>query len=373
MKLNLERIELREIELPLKWPFETSFGRTTHRRIMIVRVFDKSGAFGYGECTAPEDPFYNHETIDTAWLIVTKYVTQLLAAARIERADEVNDALLRIRGNRMARGGVEAAIWDLEAKLANKPLWRHLGGTREEIHCGVSIGLQASTDALVEKVTRELEAGYQRIKVKIKPHQDVELVEAIRSKFPDIRLTVDANSAYSLADIDTLKQLDQYNLMLIEQPLASGDLVDHAKLQREINTPICLDESILTVADARHANELGSCKIINIKLGRVGGHAEARAIQEFCLGRDVPVWCGGMLESGVGRAHNIAMSTLKGFTMPGDVSASARYWEEDIIEPPVKVSARGTIRAPVGPGIGYQVNERRVESLTTRSEQIALG
>jgi o-succinylbenzoate synthase len=372
MKLDLERIELREIELPLKWPFETSFGRTTRRRIMIVRTFDKSGAFGYGECTAPEDPFYNHETIDTAWLIVSKYVAPLLAAARIERADQVNAALARIRGNRMAKGGVEAAVWDLEAKLIGEPLWQRLGGTREEIACGVSIGLQASIEALLEKVARELEAGYQRIKIKIKPSQDITLVEAIRSKFPDIRLTVDANSAYTLADIDVLKQLDQYNLMLIEQPLAPGDLVDHAELQREIKTPICLDESILTVSDARHAHQLGSCKIINIKLGRVGGHAEARSIQEFCRKREVAVWCGGMLESGVGRAHNIAMSTLEGFTLPGDVSASARYWEEDIIEPPVTVSSRGTITPPAGAGIGYEVNERRVESLTARREQIAV-
>ncbi len=373
MKLQLERIELREIELPLRWPFETSFGRTTRRRIMIVRVFDESGAFGYGECTAPEDPFYNHETIDTAWIIVTNYVGPLLSEARIERAEEVNDALGRIRGNRMAKGGVEAAIWDLEARIAGKPLWQHIGGTRDEIACGVSIGLQASAETLVEKVTREVEAGYHRIKIKIKPGRDLSLVEAVRSKFPSIRLTVDANSAYSLADTDLLKRLDEYNLMMIEQPLAPGDLVDHAKLQREINTPICLDESILTRADARHAHELGSCRIINIKLGRVGGHAEARSIQEFCAERETPVWCGGMLESGIGRAHNIAMSTLPGFNLPGDVSASARYWEEDIIEPPVTVSSRGTIAVPGGPGIGYEVNERRVESLVRRREEVRLG
>ncbi len=370
MKLELERIDLREIELPLKWPFETSFGRTTRRRIMIVRVFDKSGAYGYGECTAAEDPFYNHETIDTAWIIVTKYVAPILAAAHIERADQVNDALARIRGNRMAKGGVEAAIWDLEARLAEKPLWQHIGGSQEEIACGVSIGLQQDIEALLEKVAREIEAGYQRIKIKIKPCQDVALVEAVRSKFPDILLTVDANSAYSLADIGLLKQLDQYNLMMIEQPLAPGDLVDHAKLQRELNTPLCLDESILTVADARKADELGSCRIINVKLGRVGGHGEAKLIQEFCADRATPVWCGGMLESGVGRAHNIAMSTLEGFTLPGDVSASARYWEEDIIEPPVTVSSLGTITAPAGLGIGYEVNERRVEALTVRREEI---
>ena len=372
MRLQLERIELREIELPLKWPFETSFGRTTKRRIMIVRVFDKSGACGYGECTAPEDPFYNHETIDTAWLIITGFVAPLLAGARVETAEAVNAALARIRGNRMAKGGVEAAIWDLEAKLARKSLWRHIGGTRSEIACGVSIGLQQTTEALVEKVATEINSGYQRIKIKIARGRDVELVKAVRSRYPEIRLTVDANSAYTLADIDLLKQLDDYNLMLIEQPLAPGDLVDHARLQREIKTPICLDESILTVADARHALELASCKIINVKLGRVGGHTEARAIQEYCRNREVPVWCGGMLESGVGRAHNIAMSTLAGFTLPGDVSASARYWEEDIIEPPVTVSPQGTIQAPDGPGIGYEVNERRIESLMKRREELAL-
>lgn len=339
---------------------------------MIVRAFDKSGAYGYGECTAPEDPFYNHETIDTAWTIVTDFVGPILATARIQRAEEVNGALARIRGNRMAKGGVEAAIWDLEARLAGTPLWQHIGGKRSEIACGVSIGLQASTDALLEEVTREVEAGYQRIKIKIKPQQDVALVAAVRSKYPDIRLSVDANSAYSLEDSDVLKRLDEYNLMMIEQPLSAGDLVDHAKLQRKINTPICLDESILTVADARHAHELGSCQIVNIKLGRVGGHAEARSIQEFCASSGTPVWCGGMLESGVGRAHNIAMSTLEGFTLPGDVSASARYWEEDIIEPPVTVSPRGTITVPTAPGIGYKVNEERVESLVKRREEVRL-
>ena len=371
--MKLERIELREIELPLKWPFETSFGRTTRRRIMIVRVFDESGAYGYGECTAGEEPFYNHETVDTAWIIIMNHVGPVLAAARIERADQVNEALARIRGNRMAKGAVEAAVWDLEAKLEGKPLWQHIGGTREEIACGVSIGLQPSTGALLEKVTREVEAGYQRIKIKIKPGQDLKLAEAVRSRFPDIRLSVDANSAYSLADTDLLKQLDQFNLMMVEQPLAPGDLIDHAKLQREINTPICLDESILTMADARHAHELGSCRIINVKLGRAGGHAEARSIQGFCARRGIPVWCGGMLEAGIGRAHNIAMSTLGGFTLPGDVSASARYWEEDIIQPPVTVSPRGTITAPAGPGIGYEVNEQRVESLVRRREEISVN
>ena len=372
MRLDLERIEMREMELPLRYPFETSFGRTTERRIMIVRVFDKSGAFGYGECTAPEDPFFNHETIDTAWMIVAGYVAPLLSSARVRSADEVNDALSRIRGNRMAKGGVECAVWDLEARLAEKPLWRHLGGTRHEITSGVSIGLQETKEALLEKVTREVGDGYQRIKIKIKPGRDVELAEAVRARYPDIKLTVDANSAYTLADIGTLRRLDDYNLMMIEQPLAPGDLVDHAKLQREIKTPICLDESILTATDARQAHELGSCRIINVKLGRVGGHTEARRIQDYCFKRGIDVWCGGMLESGIGRAHNIAMSTLEGFTLPGDVSASARYWEEDVIEPAVTVSPRGTITPPPGPGIGFEVDERRVESVVTRRQEISL-
>jgi o-succinylbenzoate synthase len=273
----------------------------------------------------------------------------------------------------MAKAGVETAIWDLEARIVGRPLWQHIGGRREEIACGVSIGLQENVETLVEKVTREVEAGYQRIKIKIKPGKDVSLVDAIRSRFPDIRLTVDANSAYSLADTGLLKRLDDYNLMMIEQPLAPGDLIDHAKLQREINTPICLDESILTVADARHAREMESCRIVNIKLGRVGGHTEARSIQAFCAERATPAWCGGMLESGIGRAHNIAMSTLEGFTLPGDVSASARYWDEDIINPPVIVSSGGTIKVPVASGIGYEVNEQRIESLVSRREEVRLG
>jgi O-succinylbenzoate synthase len=371
--LRLERLELREIELPLKWPFETSFGRTTRRRIMIIRAFDETGACGYGECTAPEDPFYNHETIDTAWIIISRYVAPMLASARVRSAAEVNAALSHIRGNRMAKGGVEAAVWDLEAKLAGAPLWQHLGGSRAEIACGVSIGLQETTDALLEKVSKEVERGYQRIKIKIKLGRDVALVEAVRSRFPALPLMVDANSAYTLADIDLLKRLDQHNLMMIEQPLAPGDLLDHAKLQREIATPVCLDESILTREDARHAREIGSCRIINIKLGRVGGHAEAKAIQQYCANMSIPAWCGGMLESGVGRAHNIAMSTLPGFVLPGDVSASERYWEKDIIDPAVTVTERGTIEAPRGAGIGYEVDEQRIESLAVRREALSLA
>lgn len=371
--LQLKKIELREIEMPLKAAFETSFGVTTKRRLLIVRVFDKSGASGYGECTAMEQPFYNHETVATAWVIISKFIAPMLASARVSSASEVGGALAPIQGNCMAIGAVETAVWDLEAKLLDKQLWRHLGGTQSEINCGVSIGLQKSPEILLEKVARELESGYRRIKIKIKPGQDVELVKAVRREFPDIILSVDANSAYRLEkDGEMLQKLDDYDLLMIEQPLAAGDLLDHAKLQQRLKTPICLDESITCLRDAQHALESGACRIINIKLGRVGGHASARAIQELAERRNIPVWCGGMLETGVGRAHNIAMSTLAGFTLPGDVSASARYWEKDIIEPPVKVSLQGTINAPSAPGIGYEVDEQETKDLTTRSETVFL-
>jgi o-succinylbenzoate synthase len=374
MNLQLERMELREIELPLKAPFETSFGRVSRRRILLVKVFDRRGLAGYGECVAGEGPFYNHETIDTAWLITTKYIVPLLEATRIPCAAQVRQALAPIRENRMAKAGVEAAIWDLEARLAGRPLWRHIGGTKAEIACGVSIGLQASTAALLDAVAREIESGYQRIKIKIKPGKDAELVEAIRQQFPDVTLSVDANAAYSLGpDTPVFTRLDDFNLLMIEQPLAPGDLVDHARLQRGLNTSICLDESIVSLASVRHAHELGACRIVNIKLGRVGGYSEAKDIQGFAEASGMPVWCGGMLEAGIGRAHNIAVSTLSGFTLPGDVSASERYWEEDIIEPPVSVSRAGTITAPAGNGIGFEVKDAFVDSLTVRRDTVRLG
>jgi O-succinylbenzoate synthase len=340
---------------------------------LIVQVFDKSGASGYGECTAMEEPFFNHETVDASWMMITKFIGPILAAAGISEATGVGASLAAIQGNRMAIGAVETAIWDLEAKLLDKQLWQHLGGTRDKISCGVSIGLQKSPEILLEKVALELECGYQRIKIKIKPGQDVALVKAVRRIFPDITLSVDANSAYCLdTDIKTLEELDDYDLLMIEQPLAAGDMVDHAKLQRRLKTAICLDESITSLRDARHALELGACRIINIKLGRVGGHTSARAIQELARLQDVPVWCGGMLETGVGRAHNIAMSTQEGFTLPGDVSASARYWHKDIIEPPVTVSLQGTINAPSISGLGFQVDEKEIKALTARSETVLL-
>ena len=373
MNLQLEKIELREIELPLKSRFETSFGAADGRRVLLVRACDQSGATGWGECVAMNHPFYNHETIDTARVIITNYIAPMLARAQPAPAAEVGNALKRIQHNRMAIGAVETAVWDLEAKLLGVPLWRHLGGTQNEINCGVSIGLQESPEKLLELVDRELASGYQRIKIKIKPEQDIELVKIVRTSHPDIQLSVDANAAYRLdEDFEIFKELDDYDLLMIEQPLEAGDLVDHAKLQKRLKTPICLDESITILRDARHAVELAACRIINIKLGRVGGHAEAKAIQFYAADKNIPVWCGGMLETGVGRAHNVAMSTLAGFVLPGDVSASARYWREDIIEPPVTVSSQGTIAAPDAPGIGYEVNESLIEKLTVNRQSISL-
>jgi o-succinylbenzoate synthase len=367
--MKIERIELREIQLPLVAPFETSFGVTTERRIILVKVFSE-GLIGWGECTCNEGPFYNHEGTDMAWIVLRDFAGPYTIGREINTPEEAITLTARIRGNKMARAAIETAIWDLEAKRQGVPLWHLLGGTQEEIPCGVSIGIQGSFSELLAKIDRELCAGYQRIKIKIKPGWDVDAVSAVRAEYPDIKLTVDANSAYTLNDVETLRQLDEFNLMLIEQPLAYDDIIDHGALQPQLKTPICLDESILSVDDARKALSIGACRIINIKLGRVAGHTEARKIQAFCRERDVPVWCGGMLEAGIGRAHNIAMATQAGFTMPGDVSASQRYWTEDIITPPVEVTARGTIIRRNEPGIGYEVNERRLESLTKRTEII---
>jgi len=371
--VRITRVDATPLAVPLEQEFHWAGGAQLGANLVLFAVHTDDGVVGYGESVAMEGPFYNHETIDTAWMIIEKFIAPILSEVHDIEASQVNGILASIRENRMAKAGVEAAIWDLEARIAQAPLWQHIKGTRDEIACGVSIGLQNSTEALLDKVSREVESGYQRIKIKIKPGQDIELVEAVRKQFPVITLSVDANSAYRIeTDAPLLKRLDDYNLLMIEQPLAPGDLVDHSKLQRELRTPICLDESIVCLTNARHAHELDACRIINIKLGRVGGYSEAKAIQSFAQENDIPVWCGGMLESGIGRAHNIALSTLPAFTLPGDVSASARYWEEDIIEPPVTVNPEGTIKVPMGYGIGYEVNERRIEALTVRRETVHL-
>ena len=365
--MRLKKITLREIHLPLIAPFQTSFSETSLRRILLVET-DVDGVSGWGESTAGEDPFYSYETVETAWHIIRDFLWPILKEKEIASAAEVWDLLARIRGHNMAKGGLEAAIWDAEAKQKNVPLAKLLGGVREEISCGVSIGIQPTIKELIAKVEKELAAGYQRIKIKIKPGMDVEPARALRERFPRIRLMVDANSAYRLEDAPLLKQLDALYLIMIEQPLGWDDIYSHAQLQRQLDTPICLDECIHDVEHARAAIETGACRIINIKLGRVGGHTAAKRIHDICQAKSIPVWCGGMLESGIGRAHNIAMSTLANFTLPGDVSASRRYWAEDIIEPEVEVTRQGTIRVPAAPGIGYAPRMERIESLTRRME-----
>ena len=365
--MRVKNLTLREIHLKLLEPFQTSFHTSQQRRIVLIQA-DVDGASGWGEATVGEDPFYSYETVETAWHVIRDFIWPMLRNRELESAAEVWDSLARIRGHNMAKGGVEAALWDAEAKLKGVPLAKLLGGTREEIACGVSIGIQASIDALVAKVERELAAGYQRIKIKIKRGYEVEPVSTLRQRFPRIRLMADANSDYELSDALLLKQLDSYHLMMIEQPLGWDDFYSHAALQKQLETPICLDECIHEIEHARAAIELGACRIINIKLGRVGGHTAARRLHDLCQSKSIPVWCGGMLESGIGRAHNIAMSSLPNFSLPGDVSASRRYWDQDIIEPEVEVSRQGTIRIPAAPGIGYAPRLDRIESLTKRKE-----
>jgi O-succinylbenzoate synthase len=372
--MKISRVTLRELRMKLIAPFETSFGKSDERRIFLVEA-EVDGASGWGEVTASRDPFYSPETIDTAWLMIRDFVWPMLKAAEIGRAAEVFGLLKRVRGNNMAKGGIEAAVWDAEAKLKGQPLWQLLAAPgeqpRREIACGVSLGIRARVEELLEAIEKELAAGYQRIKIKIKPGWDADVVARVRERLPQIRLMVDANSAYTLADAALLKKLDGHFLMMIEQPLGWDDIYAHVELQRQLQTPICLDECIHTYEQAEAAIALGACRIINVKLGRVGGHTGARRIHDLCRARGIPVWCGGMLESGIGRAHNVAMSTLPNFILPGDVSASRRYWTEDIIEPEVEVTPQGTIRVPAGVGIGYQPRLDLIEKLTVRKEVLA--
>jgi O-succinylbenzoate synthase len=363
-------IELREICLPLIHFFETSFGRTTERRIILARVVDREGAEGWGECTCGEGPFYSDEWTETAWPTLKEFLGPMVVNQDLSGAAGVYDLMKRVRGHRMAKAAIETACWDLEARREGVPLWKHLGGVQAEIPSGVSIGIQDSPEQLIEKIEKEVSAGYQRIKIKIKPGWDLDIVRRVRAAFPDIQLMGDANSAYTLKDVSLFKALDEFKLMMLEQPLAYDDMFDHAELQQQLATPICLDESVKTPADAEHAIALKACRIINVKLGRVGGHAPAKQVERIARESGIPVWCGGMLESGIGRAHNIAMATLAGFVLPGDVSASSRYWTEDIIEPPVTVSSRGTITAPDKPGLGFDLNLKRIAQLTTRKETI---
>jgi o-succinylbenzoate synthase len=364
--MRIRTIRLREIHLKLLSPFETSFGTSDLRRMLIVEV-EADGVTGWGESTAGEGPFYSYETVETAWLILRDYLWPMLRGKPIEAAD-VWDLLRGVRGHNMAKAALETAIWDAEAKQKRLPLSKLLGGTLAEIPCGVSIGIQPTISGLLARVEEALAGGYQRIKIKIKPGLDIDPVRTLRERFPRAGLMVDANSAYDLGDAALLKRLDQFQLMMIEQPLGWDDIYSHAQLQRQLETPICLDECIHSIEHARAAIETGACRIINIKLGRAGGHTAARRIHNLCQEKSIPVWCGGMLESGIGRAHNIAMSSLANFSLPGDVSASRRYWAEDIITPEVEVSSRGTIRVPSEPGIGFAIRLDRIESLTKRHE-----
>lgn len=367
--MKIESITLREIKMPLVHPFRTSFGLTTDRRILLIEL-QSEGLTAWGECVAGEHPFFSDEMIDTAWMITEHELAPRLVGKDIAAGRDVPAMLLQVRGHRMAKAALENAVWDLEAQVKGVSLAKLLGGTRDRIACGVSIGMEMDIPKQLERVAREVEAGYQRIKLKCQPGYDSAVFAAVRERWPDILLSCDANSAYQLNDADHIASWDQYNLLMIEQPLWYDDFYFHAELQQRIETAICLDECIRNARDAEAALQLGSGKILNIKVGRVGGFTEAIAVHDVAQAHGVPVWCGGMLESGIGRAHNIALSSLLNFTLPGDVSASARYWSEDIIEPEVTVTATGEIPVPTSPGRGYKVRNDQVKELTVRQARI---
>ena len=369
--MKLDRIVLRHLQMPLVHFFETSFSRTYSRHIVIVEAVS-DGLSGWGEITAGENPFYNEEWTESAWMIARDYVAPRLVNRELASASDVDSLTRHIRGHNMARGGVEAAVWDLQARRNGNPLWKEIGGgARKEIPCGVSIGIQDTVEQLLGKIEQELADGYQRIKMKIKPGWDIDVIRQVRERFPTIRLMADANSAYTLADADRLKQLDDFYLMMIEQPLAHDDIIDHAALQPQLATPVCLDECIRSAHHAEQAIRLKAGRIVNIKLGRVGGFAEAKRLHDVCEAASVPVWCGGMLEAGIGRAHNIALATLPNFTLPGDVSASKRYWKQDIIVPAVETTAQGTIAVRDEPGFGYELDRDFMDHITFRTETVS--
>jgi O-succinylbenzoate synthase len=361
--VRLDQVEVRQVTLPLRSPFETSFGRTTAKQFLLVSA-SADGVTGHAECVADADPFYLPETNTTALHLLRDFLVPMAFALEISHPRELGPALARVRGHEMAKASLEMAVFELWARREGVPLWRVLGGRGGEIEAGVSVGLQEDEAALLDRVEAEVAAGYRRVKVKIKPGRDVALVEALRSRFPRLPLMVDANSAYTLRDADRLEELDRFSLTMIEQPLGWDDIVDHAQLQKRLATPVCLDESIHSEEDARRALDLGACRVVNVKVGRVGGFSSATAVHDTCRAHAAPVWCGGMLESGIGRLANVHLQTLPGFTLPGDTSASARYFEEDLVDPPVVVSPEGRIRVPEGPGIGHAIVWPRVERAT---------
>ena len=363
--MKIEKIELFLCRLPLVRFFETSFGRSYDRMFVLVRV-EGEGHEGWGESVAEANPYYSSETTETVWHIISSFIAPLVVGTAFDHPREMFAALNRIRGHNMAKAGVEMAAWDLYARVQGQPLSRVLGGTRDRIASGVSIGIQDSFAQLIEQIDKELSAGYQRIKIKIKPGWDIEAVDRVRAKFGSIPLQVDANAAYTLADAALLARLDPYDLLLIEQPLDYDDVMDHAALQERLKTPVCLDESIHTVRIARDAIEARACKIINIKPGRVGGHQASIALHDLCEANGIPVWHGGMLESGIGRSHNIHLASLPNFTLPGDIAASKRYYQPDLIDPPIDIGADGTIAVPTEPGIGVNIIRERIDKATIR-------
>ncbi len=367
--MRIEAITLRELKIPLVHFFETSFGRTYTRRILLTTIHS-NGLEGWGECVAGEGPYYSEEYIEGAWDVTARYLAPALLGRAVQTGREVPALLARVREHRMAKAALENAVWDAEAQEKLVPLWKLLGGTNREIACGVSIGIQDSHEQLLQKIETELAAGYQRIKVKVKTGWDLEVLEKIRALWPNILLSCDANSAYTLADSQHLGSFDRFKLLMIEQPLWSDDFYLHARLQKQLQTALCLDEAIRSARDTEAALELGACRIVNIKVGRVGGFSEAIAVHDVAQRFGVPVWCGGMLESGVGRSHNVALSTLPNFKLPGDVSASKRYWNEDIIAPEVEVSRQGTIQVSDRAGRGYELRTDFIEKLTVRKETL---
>ncbi|MCF3944240.1 o-succinylbenzoate synthase [Oceanobacillus alkalisoli] len=365
--MKLTEITIRHLQMKLKSPFATSFGTLENRDFLVLEAKDKSGTIGWGESVAFRAPWYTEETMMTNWHMLEDFLIPLILNKKLEHPDEVSNIFSPIRKNNMAKSTIEGAIWDIYAQQTNQSLAAALGGSARRIEVGISIGIQRTTADLIQLIHQYVEEGYKRIKVKIKPGKDVQIIRALREHFPDLPIMADANSAYSWEDLDTLKQLDEFNLMMIEQPLASDDIVDHAKLQKELKTPICLDESINSLEDARKAVELGSTKVINVKIGRVGGLTEAKRIHDYCAEKGIPVWCGGMLESGIGRAHNIALTSLANFTLPGDTSGSDRYWEKDIIFPEV-IADDGYIMVPKKSGIGYEIDRETIEAFTVNKK-----
>jgi O-succinylbenzoate synthase len=367
--MHIDKIEIRHLALPLVHPFETSFGREDTRQTILVTVYSEDYV-GWGEAATSEGPWYEYETVETCWHVLRDFLAPCVVHQEIAAPEDAARLMAPVRGHNLAKMGLEAAIWDLLGQAAGQSVSQLLGGTRRQVAVGVSIGVQESVPALLERIASFWAQGYSRVKIKIRPGWDVDVVRQVRDQFPALPLMADANSAYTLADTEQMAALDDFDLMMIEQPLAYDDLVDHAELQRQLRTPICLDESVPCLAAARAALALGSGRIINIKPGRVGGLTVAREIHDLCRERNIPVWCGGMLETGVGRAHNVALASLPGFTLPGDISASARYFHQDIVDPPFEVNSDGTMDVPAGPGIGVTVRRDIVDELTQRQTNV---